>query len=114
MQLSFYYEDFEYLPYAHCFALLALMQSVCPTKEVVCVVGDSDAEEKTVHAIARGFYPQTCFLVKTKDNARLLEKIAPFTKNYESDNKTSAAYYVCQNKSCSPPVFSLDQMLRRL
>ena len=38
LQLSFYYSRFEEQPYAYCFALIALMLSGFPTKEVVCVV----------------------------------------------------------------------------
>ncbi|MDD3692569.1 MAG: thioredoxin domain-containing protein [Oscillospiraceae bacterium] len=113
LQLSFYYSRFEEQPYAYCFALIALMLSGFPTKEVVCVV-NGDMVKKTIEVIKRGFYPQTSFLVKTPANAEELEKLAPFTKNYMLQQEKTSAFYICENKSCSAPVNSLEEMLSSL
>ncbi len=113
LQLSFYYSRFEEQPFAHSFALIALMLSVFPTKEVVCAVNE-DMFEKTVKTITQGFYPQTSFLVKTAANAGELEKLAPFTKNYALQQGQASAFYICENKSCQAPVNSLEGMLSHL
>ena len=70
--------------------------------------------KKTIEVIKRGFYPQTSFLVKTPANAEELEKLAPFTKNYMLQQEKTSAFYICENKSCSAPVNSLEEMLSSL
>ncbi|MDD2418853.1 MAG: thioredoxin domain-containing protein, partial [Oscillospiraceae bacterium] len=50
-QLTFYHTPFAEAPYAYSFALLALMQAVYPTKEVVCVVKSPQDELEAASAL---------------------------------------------------------------
>jgi uncharacterized protein YyaL (SSP411 family) len=111
-QLSFYYSAFNTNPSSYCFALMALMLKVYPAEEIVCVVEDKQHEFEAVSVFSKGFYPQTNIIIKTPENVDLLEKIAPFIKEYPLKNLPS--YYVCENQTCSAPVHSLNEVLRRI
>jgi len=111
-QLEFYYHAFNSNPSSYCFALMALMLKTFPTQEAVCVVGNREDELKTASAIRQTFLPQANVIIKTPENARLLEQIAPYTKDYPFDNLP--AYYICENQSCSPPIHDLNGALSRL
>jgi uncharacterized protein YyaL (SSP411 family) len=60
------------------------------------------------------FSPQTSILVKTAANAEQLSKAAPFTRDYFCKEGQKAAFYVCQNQSCSPPVENAGELLRQI
>ncbi len=113
-QLSFYKRPFSEQPSAYSFALMALMLSVHPTKEAVCVLKDEQDTTELLQDLYGLFSPQTSILVKTTANAEQLSKAAPFTRNYSCKEGQRAAYYVCQNQSCSPPVESAGELLRQI
>lgn len=112
-QLRFYDAPFSEHPASFSFALMALMQSVYPTKEVVCVVKDKAQENEAVIAFRRGFYPQATIIIKTPENAASLEKIAPFTKGYSFDEPLPS-FYICENQSCAPPIHSMEEVLKKI
>lgn len=112
-QIASYSTPFSDHPASFSFALMALMRTFYPSKEVVCVVGDKFQETEIIQAFRRGFFPQTSVLIKTPENAQHLGTIAPFTQSYPLEQPLPA-FYVCQNQSCSPPIHSLDEVLQRL
>ena len=50
----------------------------------------------------------TVILLKSRENADKLNRIAPFVKHYPVHEKFSA--YVCQNYECKKPVFSFSEL----
>lgn len=113
-QMRFYQPQFSNQPNAFSFALMALMQSVYPTKEVVCVFPNEQGVTELTEKLSGCFLPQTSILVKTGQNADSLSNAAPFTKDYIGKEGQKAAFYICQNQSCSPPVFTMEELLKRI
>jgi len=48
-------------------------------------------------------------LLKTEENAELLARCAPFTKDYPVP-ETGAIYYLCENGACRAPVKSFSEL----
>lgn len=100
-------------PAGHCFGLMAAMLAIYPTKEILCAVGSPDEAQNIRKALSGRFLPNVSFLVKTKDNESTVNALAPFAKAYlVLDGKTN--FYLCENKSCSMPFASLDELIKRL
>ena len=113
-QLAFYADMFHRQPTAYTFALTALMQEVYPAQELICVVGEESAGAGLALELGALYHPQTAILVKTETGAERLSRIAPFTREYGVPKGRAAAYYLCQNQSCSAPVFDLAAAKRML
>lgn len=111
-QMQFYYPVLSKQPNSFCFALMALMQFVYPTKEAVCVLDDDQIITQQIQKIIRSFSPQISILVKTKKNAKQLADAARFTKDYTNKNKQKTAIYLCQNQNCLPPMDTVDKFLK--
>jgi uncharacterized protein YyaL (SSP411 family) len=48
-------------------------------------------------------------LVKTPKNTEIVEKIAPFTREYPIP-KNGTAFYFCQNGTCKKPVYNIKDL----
>nr|WP_319488831.1 thioredoxin domain-containing protein [uncultured Caproiciproducens sp.] len=97
----------------HSFALIAMMNALYPTREIVCVVKDDADFERVRSLFHKKFMPNTTVLVKSAENAGQIEKIAEFTKEYQLKDGRSA-YYICENNACSPPIFDLEELDEKL
>lgn len=99
------------LPTAYTLALTALLQITHPTKELFCVIAPAE-KQAVVRQLASRYLPQLTVLVKTneEDSARL-EKIAPHASAYA---KEEGLFYLCQGKSCAPPVTDLAKLIDTL
>lgn len=106
-QLRFYGEMFTRQPTACTFALTALMQAVYPSRELVCVLPDAVARDCIAKELGPLFHPQTAVLAKSAEIHEALAEIAPFTVAYVPSRDHESAFYLCQNQSCSAPVFDL-------
>jgi uncharacterized protein YyaL (SSP411 family) len=94
-------------PTGYSFSLLAMMQVLYPSSELLCVT----SENKTPPELFKIYQtlPNVSVLVKTPQNKMILENAAPFTKEYPiSENKT--AYYYCQNGTCVRPVYNIEDL----
>ncbi|NLT58302.1 MAG: thioredoxin domain-containing protein [Clostridiales bacterium] len=96
------------------FGLIGLMALLYPAQELVCVVGEPGAGEALRAALAQRYHPNLSLLVKTPQNAALLAEVAPHTTDYHCPEGQPAAYYLCENRSCRAPVFSLEALLEQL
>ena len=88
---------------SHSVALLASMEALYPSEQLLCVserllppdeIRDLQRQSAALH--------RTC-LMKTRDNAERLASIAPFTKDYPIPAEQTA-YYLCRNGTCYEPV----------
>lgn len=108
-QLSFVCGALNNYPAGYCVALLALTQALYPTQELICAAADESGP--TVLSAFLREYPVSGLnvLVKTAKNQQVLAQIAPFTADYPLPSD-GCAYYLCRNRACAAPVFSLDAL----
>ena len=98
----------EEYPSARCFGLLAMMESLYPTREMVCVSAGDVPQWLAGVSETYGILS----LAKTPENSRALERLAPFTADYPIP-ESGERMYLCQGETCSEAVESLAE-LRRL
>lgn len=119
MQLRFLAGQVKDYPAGHSFALIAFMQALYPTKEIVCVASrnassranDREASDPENHTelsdyMAEHFEPNTIVLLKTDDNMDDLTKVADYVDDYRIINDKTT-YYVCENHHCLSPTNEL-------
>jgi len=112
-QLQFLAGNIADYPVGHSFSLLAIMEALYPSKELICTTADTDAQN-TLHEIRNEmFRPNMTVLVKTQSNDKSLAEIAPFTANYKVPTK-GTTYYLCQNGTCSAPIFESEKLKEML
>ncbi len=100
-------------PSAYCFGLMAAQLELYPSKEVVVTAASGEAPARLRDEIGGTFAPNRTILVKTPENERQLERLAPFTKSYPiTAGKT--LYYVCENNTCSAPIEDFEALKARL
>ena len=97
----------EGYPAGHGFAMLACLEELWPTAELV-ITAQKPPEE------LRGFLREAprlglTVLVKTQENAGTLAALAPFTKDYPIPAQ-GAQYYLCQGGACAQPVDSIPEL----
>ena len=82
-----------------------------PSKEIV--VSEGENVEEMLSAIRTSFMPNTVVLLRTKENAEDLAKVAPFTETQiAQDGKATA--YVCEDFACRAPTTEVKVMLEYL
>lgn len=113
-QMQFYHPVLSKQPSSFCFALMALMLWVYPTKEAVCLLDENSDLTEQIQKIIGNFQPQISILVKTEKNAKRLADAAPFTKNYAKKAGQTTAIYLCQNQNCLPPIDTVDEFLKQI
>ena len=107
LQLSWLAGAAEGYPAGHGFAMLACLEELWPTAELV-ITAQKPPEE------LRGFLREAprlglTVLVKTQENAGTLAALAPFTKDYPIPAQ-GAQYYLCQGGACAQPVDSIPEL----
>jgi len=93
-------------PSAHCFALLAMMEELYPSRELICV---TDGEVPAWLAGAGETYHLTV-LAKTPENSRALANAAPHTAGYPIPAGQGPRFYLCREGACMPPTDSLEDL----
>ena len=119
-QLRFLAGQVKDYPAGHSFALIAFMQALYPTKEIVCVASrnassranDREASDLENHTelsdyLAEHFEPNTVVLLKTDANTDELSQIADYVEDYRITNDKTT-YYICENHHCLAPVNELN------
>lgn len=101
-QLSFLAGEIGEYPSASCFGVLAMMDVLYPHQELVCATSDGLPDELKNYLKS---HPANDLqvLLKTKENADVLSRCAPFTKDYPIPEQ-GAMYYLCENGACKAPV----------
>lgn len=93
-------------PSAHAAALLAMLPVIYPSTQLVCTAEHLNSLAEFTDYLQQHYQPNLSVLVKTVVNQGELAQIAPFTKDYPVQ-QGKPAYYICQNKTCKAPVYSL-------
>lgn len=102
-QLAYLAGEAEEYPAGYSFAMTTMLRELYGTKQLVCATRETNFS-------LDGYYPQLTILVKTKENSRELEQVAPFTKDYPLP-ETGTLYYLCENGVCRQPVTDLHTIL---
>ena len=90
-------------PFGYSFGLIALLEALYPSRELICVTAQPRMPEE-VTAFCRGhFVPNLYILLKTPGNADALAEAVPFTGDYPLPEE-GTVYYLCENGSCRAPV----------
>lgn len=94
-------------PAGHSFTLLALLEELWPTAELVCTSREIPAE--LVAFLGKRSRPGLTVLVKTPENGARLAVLAPFTAEYPCP-AAGARYYLCREGACAPPAERLEDV----
>ena len=109
-QLSFLAGQIKDYPAGHCFALIALLQALYPSKEIVCVTSENEDHEELTNYLSEHFAPNTVVLLKSEQNTKDLTQMIDYIKDYNViNNKTT--YYMCEAHTCNNPTNHLNQNL---
>ncbi len=104
-QLSFLAGSMRRAPMGSGFALLALLEALHPSHELVCA-GEMPPQSD-LWALEEEY--GLAVLVKTPDTAGALEKAAPFSAAYPLP-KQGTNYYLCSGGACSAALHSLEEV----
>ena len=107
-QLFFLAGEIGEYPSASCFGVLAMMEALYPHRELVCATSDGLLDELKNYLKSRPA-DDLQVLLKTRENADVLSKCAPFTNDYPIPEQ-GAMYYLCENGACKAPVSDFSQL----
>ena len=94
-------------PAGHCFSLLAMLEELWPTAELVCAARKTP--EELVSFLRREPRRNLTVLVKTPENGGRLAALAPFTADYPCP-ASGAAYFLCRDGACRRPADSIEEL----
>ncbi|MGI5891804.1 MAG: thioredoxin domain-containing protein [Bacillota bacterium] len=106
-QLQFVAANVRKYPVGYSFCLLAMMDAIYPSKELICVTAANEAPD-TLRPWLNERSNMTV-LLKTAKNDQELKKLAPFSAGYQLPEK-GQLYHLCQNATCSLPVSELEKL----
>lgn len=106
-QIRFLAGNIADYPSAYSFTLLALMQVLYPSRELVCLEPSAKEIEELRRLGERD--SNLAIVVKTKENADRLKKAAPFTEAY-GIIPGKGQFYLCTQNRCQAPVDSLKEI----
>ena len=107
LQLSWLAGAVRDYPAGHSFAMLAFLEELWPTAELVVTAQKPPKELQTF--LQRAPRPELTVLVKTRSSADVLAALAPFTKDYPI-HAQGARYYLCRGGACAQPVDSISKL----
>lgn len=98
-------------PAGHCFTLLAMLEELWPSAELVCTARVLPSE--LLSFLRREPRPNLTVLMKTPENAKQLAEIAPFTADYPIP-AAGAKYWLCRGGACQNPVDSVEALEKQM
>ncbi|MEA4815717.1 MAG: thioredoxin domain-containing protein [Lachnospiraceae bacterium] len=108
-QLAYLAGHVQQFPAGYSAALLAFMQKLYPSRELVCVTTENQVITELQKFLQENNLSLLSTLVKTRENQFTLAKAAPFTKEYPFP-KNGTAYYLCTGGACAAPVYNLQEL----
>lgn len=108
-QLRFLAGAMQNYPAGYSMAQLALMKALYPSAELVVASAEPEASTALFDLLGEKAPPNLSVLLKTRENAEVLAKLAPFTAEFPLPEAQSV-YYLCRNGACSAPVESLVEL----
>lgn len=90
-------------PLGHSFGLIAFLQTLYPSQELVCVTSENSMPESLKTHLQKMPSLNRSVILKTCRNQTELEKVISYVKDYPIPDQ-GALYYLCQNGMCKAPV----------
>jgi uncharacterized protein YyaL (SSP411 family) len=106
-QLKYIAGNISGYPSGHSFALLAMINVLYPSAELVCLSPSPSDLQKLRKLLLKK--TNINILIKTHENQDNISVIAPFTKNYNIPEQ-GAQFYLCSNNTCAAPVSNIDEL----
>ncbi len=94
-------------PAGHAFAMLAFLEELWPSAELVVTAQGISAELSAF--LRETSRPELTVLLKTPKDAEALAALAPFTENYPIP-ENGVRYYLCRGGACAQPVGSIAEL----
>jgi len=108
-QIEFLTNNVANYPAGYTFALLSLMYTLYPSKEIICIMKNKQDFNELNKLINNKFLVNTSLLAVNKSDINEMEQIIKVIKNYNiKDDKTT--YYICENKECSLPITDINEL----
>lgn len=108
-QLRFVAGQIADYPAAYSVSLLAILEEVSPTEELVCVTADPSLPDDVREKLQSQPLFRPAVLVKTPRNADELACVAPFTKAYPI-LPSGTRFYLCRGGTCAAPVDNWEDL----
>lgn len=108
-QLDFITASASSQPASQSFSMLALIEDISPSAELICVTADENAPAELFELIRQKRAANLTVILKTPENQGRLERVAPFTSEYPIP-KDGALYYLCRGRTCIAPVRTLSEL----
>ncbi len=105
-QLRFLAGQVKDYPAGHSFSLIAFMQTLYPSKEIVCIVSANEDYKELTDYLSNNFEPNTVVLLKSDKNCKEVREIADYIEDYRIMNDKTT-YYICENHNCLAPTNDL-------
>lgn len=99
-------------PSGFCFGLLAFMEEMDPSSELVCVAAGKEETSELMQFMDR-VVGNLSVVLKTPENEKILKETAPFTRSYPIPAQ-GVDYYLCRGGSCKSPMHDLDSVIQSL
>jgi uncharacterized protein YyaL (SSP411 family) len=112
-QLQFINREAKQYPAGFTMYLMALIAQLQPSKELICVIKNSEAIENIKKLLNEKFSINISTLVKTEQNSEKLSSIAEFTKDYTIKNDMDT-FYICQNYLCKQPFNNIEILKKEI
>lgn len=107
LQLSYLAGAIRDYPAGHSFALLAMLEELWPTAELICAA--REMPEEWLAFLREEPRLGLTALLKTPESETTLAALASFTAEYPCP-ESGARYYFCQNKACARPVETIGEL----
>lgn len=111
LQLSYLAGAAQEYPAGYGFAMLAFLEELWPSAELVCA--SQTVPDELTAFLREASRPELTVLVKTPETAKALEQLAPFTGDYPIP-ETGVLYYLCQNGACAQPMDDIAKVKQHL
>jgi len=108
-QMAFLAGNMGEYPMGRCFGLLAMMEELYPSRELVCAA--PEGAPAWLAGLSRRY--GLCTVVKTWDNSRALERLAPYTAAYPIP-ASGEILYLCRGGRCAAPAEGREELERML
>ena len=107
LQFSYLSGAVREYPSGHSFTMLALLEELWPSVELVSAAKEVPAELTSL--LRQEPHPELSVLVKTPENQETLSAVAPFTAAYPIPDY-GVQYYLCKNGACARPVNRISDL----
>lgn len=107
LQVSYLAGATKESPAGHSFTMLALLEELWPSAELVCTGQEVPGE--LLDLLRQEPWIGLSVLVKTPENQEALSALAPFTAAYPVCHE-GVRYYLCRNGACSKPTDSIEEL----